>query len=164
MKRVSVLAIVLAIASFAPPALAMGSDSTPAPAPEPAPAPAPAPRTDSGYNEAERAVKAKQYEDAIKKLEQVVAKEPRNADALNYLAYSHRELGRYDISMGYYQKALAINANHRGANEYLGQLYLRMGKAKEANAQLAKLQKLCGRGCEEYESLRSAIAKAGGRS
>ena len=159
MKRVSVLAIVLAIASFAPPALAMGSDSTPPPAPKP-----PAPRTDTGYSEAERAVKAKQYEDAIKKLEQVVAKEPRNADALNYLAYSHRELGRYDISMGYYQKALALNANHRGANEYLGQLYLRMGKAKEANAQLAKLQKLCGRGCEEYESLRSAIAKAGGRS
>ena len=167
MKRVSVLATVLAIAVLAPPALAMGSDNTPPPAPKP-PAPrtepAPAPRTDTGYSEAERAVKAKQYEDAIKKLEQVVAKEPKNVDALNYLAYSHRELGRYDISMGYYQKALALNANHRGANEYLGQLYLRMGKAKEANAQLAKLQKLCGRGCEEYENLRSAIAKAGGRS
>jgi tetratricopeptide (TPR) repeat protein len=163
MKRVSVLAIVLAIAA-APPALAMGSDNTPPPAPKPAPAPAPAPRSDSGYNEAERAVKAKQYEDAIKKLEAVVAKEPKNVDALNYLAYSHRELGRYDISMGYYQKALALNANHRGANEYLGQLHLRMGNTKQAQAQLAKLQKLCGRGCEEYESLRSAIAKAGGRS
>jgi tetratricopeptide (TPR) repeat protein len=109
-------------------------------------------------------VKAKQYEQAIKQLEQVVAKEPRNVDALNYLAYSHRELGRYDVSLGYYQQALAINANHRGANEYLGQLYLRTGKMKEAQAQLAKLQKLCGKGCEEYESLRTAIAKAGGRS
>ena len=161
MKPVSILAIALALAVSAPPAFAMGSDSTPPPAPKPAPAP---PRSDSGYNEAERAVKAKQYEDAIKKLEAVVAKEPRNVDALNYLAYSHRELGRYDISMGYYQKALALNANHRGANEYLGQLYLKMGKTKEAQAQLAKLQKLCGRGCEEYESLRAAIAKAGGRS
>ncbi len=164
MKRVSVLAAVLAIAVFAPPALAMGGDNTPPPAPKPAPAPAPAPRSDGGYNEAERAVKAKQYEDAIKKLEAVVAKEPKNVDALNYLAYSHRELGRYDISMGYYQKALALNTNHRGANEYLGQLHLRMGNTKQAQAQLAKLQKLCGRGCEEYESLRSAIAKAGGRS
>lgn len=161
MKPVSMIAIALAVAVSAPPAFAMGSDSTPAPAPKPA---QPAPRSDSGYNEAERAVKAKQYEDAIKKLEAVVAKEPRNVDALNYLAYSHRELGRYDISMGYYQKALALNANHRGANEYLGQLYLKTGKMKEAQAQLAKLQKLCGRGCEEYESLRSAIAKAGGRS
>lgn len=160
MKRVSILAIALAAAAFSPPVLGMGSDSTPAPAPKPPAARAP----DSGYNEAERAVKAKQYEDAIKKLEQVVAKEPNNVDALNYLAYSHRELGRYDISLGWYQKALAINASHRGANEYLGQLYLRMGNTKAAQAQLAKLQKLCGRGCEEYESLRSAIAKASGRS
>src|SRR5688572_18698483 len=70
MKRVSVLAFVLAIATFAPPALAMGSDSTPPPAPKPpAPRTEPAPRSDTGYSEAERAVKAKQYEDAIKKLE-----------------------------------------------------------------------------------------------
>jgi tetratricopeptide (TPR) repeat protein len=164
MKHVSILAIALAAAAFSPPVFGMGSDN-PAPAPRPPAARStPAPAPDSGYTEAERAVKAKQYEDAIKKLEQVVAKEPKNVDAMNYLAYSHRELGRYDISLGWYQKALAINANHRGANEYLGQLYLKMGNAKGAQAQLAKLQKLCGRGCEEYESLRSAIAKAGGRS
>ena len=160
MKPVSMIALALALASAAPPVLAMGSDSTPPPAPRP-PAARPA---DSGYTEAERAVKAKQYEQAIKMLEQVVAKEPKNVDALNYLAYSNRELGRYDISLAYYQQALGINANHRGANEYLGQLYLRMGNTKGAQAQLAKLQKLCGRGCEEYESLRTAIAKAGGRS
>jgi tetratricopeptide (TPR) repeat protein len=158
MKRVSMLAIALTFAAST--ALAMGSDSTPAPAPKPPAAKAP----DSGYTDAERAVKAKQYEEAIKKLEQVVAKEPKNVDAMNYLAYSHRELGHYDISLGWYQKALALNANHRGANEYLGQLYLKMGNTKGAQAQLAKLQKLCGRGCEEYESLRSALAKAGGRS
>ena len=148
---------VLSGALYASPVLAMGS--TPDPPSKP-----PAANTDTGYNEAEKAVKAKQYEDAIKKLELVVAKEPRNVDALNYLAYSHRELGRHDVSMRYYQQALAINANHRGANEYLGQLYLKTGKMKEAQAQLAKLQKLCGKGCEEYESLRTAIAKAGGRS
>ena len=158
MKTFSILAIALAAAAISAPASAMSSDPPPAPKP---PAAKPA---DTGYNEAERAVKAKQYEDAIKKLEAVVAKEPRNVDAMNYLAYSHRELGRYDISLGWYQKALAINANHRGANEYLGQLYLNTGKMKEAQAQLAKLPKICGRGCEEYESLRSAIAKAGGRS
>lgn len=157
MNRISTLGIALALSALGASAFAMGSN------PEPAPKP-PAARSDSGYSEAEKAVKARQYEEAIKKLEAVVAKEPRNVDALNYLAYSHRELGRYDISMGYYQKALAINANHRGANEYLGQLYLKLGKMKEAQAQLAKLQRLCGRGCEEYESLRAAVAKAGGRS
>src|SRR5215470_2508109 len=130
MKRLSILAIALASAAFAPPALAMSSDPPP-----PAPKAPPAARSDTGYTEAERAVKAKQYEQAIKMLEQVVAKDPKNVDALNYLAYSHRELGRYDISLSYYQTALGINANHRGANEYLGQLYLKMGKTKEAQAQ-----------------------------
>jgi tetratricopeptide (TPR) repeat protein len=158
MKRITIVSIALAMAAYVSPVLAMGSN------PDPPPKPPAAKPADSGYTEAEKAVKAKQYEQAIKMLEQVVAKEPRNVDAINYLAYSHRELGRYDRSLGYYQQALSMNPNHRGANEYLGQLYLRMGKMKEAQAQLAKLQKLCGRGCEEYESLRTAIAKAGGRS
>jgi tetratricopeptide (TPR) repeat protein len=155
-RRLAAIAV-LSGALYAAPVQAMGSNPDPPPKP-------PAASTDTGYSEAEKAVKAKQYEDAIKKLEPVVAKDPRNVDALNYLAYSHRELGRYDVSLRYYQQALAINANHRGANEYLGQLYLKTGKMKDAQAQLAKLQKICGKGCEEYESLRNAIAKAGGRS
>jgi len=114
--------------------------------------------TDS-YSEAEKAVKAKQYRAAIGKLEGVVAKNPRNVDALNYLAYSHRQLGEYDKAMGYYQKALSLNPDHRGANEYLGQLYLKMGNKNGARAQLAKLRQLCGSGCEEYESLRAAIGQ-----
>lgn len=116
------------------------------------------------YTEAERAVKTREYEKAIAALQRILARQPGNVDALNYLAYSHRELGRYDVSLGYYQQALALNPDHRGANEYLGELYLRLGKMKEARAQLAKLQRICGRGCEEYEALRAAIAKAGGRS
>ncbi len=125
---------------------------------------APATPSANSYSEAEKAVKAKEYEKAIKMLETLVGREPRNVDALNYLAYSHRELGRIDVSLRYYQQALGIDANHRGANEYLGQLYLKMGKSKEAQAQLAKLEKLCGKGCEQYESLRTVIARAGKRS
>lgn len=157
MKRMSVLGVAVALCAVAS-AMAMPSN------PDPAPSKPPAARSEGSYTEAEKAVKAKQYEKAIKQLEQVVAKEPGNVDALNYLAYSHRELGRYDVALRYYQQALAINANHRGANEYLGQLYLRTGKMKEAQAQLAKLRKICGKGCEEYESLRAAIAKAGGQT
>ncbi len=154
MKSVLAAGAVLVSIVAAGPVLAFGGGSDPAPARPPA-------VRDGGYTEAEKAVKARQYEKAIKTLEQVVAKEPRNVDALNYLAYSHRELGRNDIALGYYQQAMAINANHRGANEYLGQLYLRMGRMPEAQAQLAKLEKLCGRNCEEYQSLRAALAKSG---
>ncbi len=117
--------------------------------------------SESSYSSAEKAVKAKQYRKAIATLEKLVAENPRNADAYNYLGYSHRELGEYDKARAYYAKALAIYPNHRGANEYLGQLYLKTGDAKGAKAQLAKLQKICGAGCEEYESLKAAIAKSG---
>lgn len=151
-------ALALGLAGAAPGALAMGSDN-------PAPAPTqPQPRAGGGLNEAEKAVKAKEYEKAIAELEKVLAREPNNVDALNYMAYSHRELGRYDQSMGYYQRALSLNPNHRGANEYLGQLFIKLGRIPEARAQLAKLQRLCGTNCEEYQSLKSALDKAGTRS
>ncbi len=115
-----------------------------------------------GYTEAEKAVKAREYRSAIGMLEKVVAKEPKNVDALNYLGYSHRQLGQYKKSLVYYRRALSINPDHRGANEYLGQLYLRTGNMKGAKAQLAKLEKLCPSGCEERDSLKAALDKVGG--
>src|SRR5262245_21199763 len=51
-----------------------------------------APR-DSQYAEAERAVKRGDYPAAIRLLEGVVAKDQRNADAYNLLAYSTRKSG-----------------------------------------------------------------------
>jgi predicted Zn-dependent protease len=115
-----------------------------------------------GYSDAEKAVKAKQYRKAIAILEKVVRRDPNNVDAMNYLGYSHRQLGEFDKALVYYQAALRKNANHRGVNEYLGQLYLRTGKPKQAKAQLARLRVICGTGCEEYESLKAAIARAEG--
>ena len=115
-----------------------------------------------GYSDAEKAVKNKQYRKAISILEGVARRDPNNVDALNYLGYSHRQLGEYDKSLVYYQTALSKNRDHRGANEYLGQLYLRLGKMKQAMAQLARLRQICGAGCEEYESLKSAIARSRG--
>ena len=97
------------------------------------------------YSQAEKAVKAKQYRKAIFILEKVVQRDPNNVDAMNYLGYSHRQLGQYDKALIYYKAALAKNANHRGVNEYLGQLYLRTGKVGAAKAQLARLRTICGR-------------------
>lgn len=113
------------------------------------------------YSSAEKAVKMQQYRKAIGILEKVVAKNPKNVDAYNYLGYSHRQVGEYETAKGYYAKALALNPNHRGANEYLGQLYLKTGDMAGAKTQLAKLAKICGAGCEEYDSLKSAIDKSG---
>jgi tetratricopeptide (TPR) repeat protein len=154
MNRISTIGVALALGALVSPAFSMGTNpSTP-----------PGTKADSGYTAAERAVKAKQYQDAITKLGAVLAKDPKNVDALNYMAYSHRQLGHYDVALGYYRRALAINPDHRGANEYLGELYIKLGKMQQARTQLAKLRHICGTRCEEFQALQAAIAKAGGRS
>jgi hypothetical protein len=54
---------------------------------------------------------------------------------------------------------LALEPEHKGAHEYLGELYLQTGQPEKAEAQLEKLAHICGlEGCEEYEVLRVAIA------
>lgn len=79
-------------------------------------------------------------------------------DVLNYLGFTNRKLGRYDTAVGYYQAALSIDPNHRGATEYLGELYLEVGRFADAQRQLAKLDRLCPYGCAEREELARWVA------
>ena len=111
----------------------------------------------STYDIAEKAVKAGDYKRAIPLLKKVVAKNPKHYNALNYLGFSHRQLGQNDISLGYYKKVLAMNPDHRGANEYLGELYLKEGKLDLAKKQLARLDDICTFGCKEFDDLKAAI-------
>lgn len=118
----------------------------------------------SDYQEAVRAVEAKDYRGAIALLNKVIEAKPRNPDALNYLGYSHRKLGDYARGVTYYKKALSLDANHKGANEYLGQAYVELGNIAGAETQLASLERICGVDCEEYWSLRKAIKDAKARN
>lgn len=114
--------------------------------------------TSSGndYDKAVDLIDDEDYSDAIPLLKKVVAMEPANADAFNFLGYAHRKLGKHSEALGYYQKALALEPNHLGANEYLGELYLEMKLLPEAEQRLAVLQSACG-SCEEYEDLKDEI-------
>jgi tetratricopeptide (TPR) repeat protein len=113
---------------------------------------------DSNYDAAVKAVKANDFAGAVGLLVKVVQKDPKNADAWNYLGFSDRKLGKFPESLDAYQKALAIQPKHLGATEYLGELYVQMGQTDNANAQLAKLEKLCGSSCDEYKELKTAIS------
>lgn len=112
---------------------------------------------DADYAAAEGAVKAGKYADAIPLLQKVVARDAKNADAWNYLGFSNRKLGKFSEALADYEKALAINPDHLGANEYLGELYLETGDTPKAEERLAKLDRLCTFGCEEYRTLKAAI-------
>ena len=63
-------------------------------------------------------------------------------------------------ALGFYQKALSLNAEHRGALEYLGELYLQTGRPKQAKEMLKRLDDACFFGCEEYDDLKKAFQVA----
>jgi tetratricopeptide (TPR) repeat protein len=118
---------------------------------------------DPTYVEGVNAVKRGNYAAAIPLFEAVIAKDDRNANAFNWLAYSTRQSGDAAKAIPIYQKALAIDPKHRGAHEYIGEAYLMLDRPQEAEQQLARLDSLCLFGCSEYRMLKTAIAnyKAG---
>ncbi len=61
-------------------------------------------------------------------------------------------------ALTYYTKALALDPDHKGAREYLGELYVETGQLDKAKEQLVVLTRLCPTGCEELEDLQKAIA------
>src|ERR1700744_3867444 len=120
------------------------------------------------YSTAKRLIKHEEYAKAIPHLEAALAKRPHDADVLNYLGYTHRMVGvgetdasrdnDFNMSLAYYQQALAIDPNHRGVHEYLGELYLQMGRLNAAHGELNELVTLCPDGCDERDTLSKALA------
>jgi tetratricopeptide (TPR) repeat protein len=99
----------------------------------------------------------KDYQGAIPHLMRALQARPGNADILNYLGFTSRMIGDYPASLDYYQRALARDPDHKGAHEYLGELYLNMHQPDQARAQLAELVRLCPDGCVERDTLTQSI-------
>lgn len=110
------------------------------------------------YAKAVQLIGSGKYKEAIPLLDKAAAKEPKNANVHNYLGFAHRKLKRFDLALKYYRTALKIEPKHRGANEYLGELYLRTGQLDKAEERLRVLDSACFFGCEEYRDLKKAIA------
>ncbi len=100
---------------------------------------------------------------AIEKLNEVLKDDPKNADAWNLLGFSSRMTGAFDNAEKYYDNALSIDANHLGALNYMGQMFVQTGRIERAREMLVKLQTACDGTCEEYTQLATAIkdGKAG---
>ena len=96
----------------------------------------------------------KRYAKAQKLLLKSNSEKPNKADTLNYLGFTTRKLGDYENGEKYYLQGLAIEPNHIGINEYLGELYLSTNRPEKAKERLAVLQN-CN--CEEYEELKAII-------
>jgi Flp pilus assembly protein TadD len=109
--------------------------------------------------ESRASIKAEKYDQAVKQLQ--AANETSSADWNNLLGYSLRKKQPPDLlgAEKYYQAALKIDPNHRGALEYYGKLKLINNDLPGAEALLSRLDKACTFGCEEYSDLKEAIQK-----
>tara|TARA_B100000686_G_scaffold150246_1_gene157496 strand:- start:1213 stop:1695 length:483 start_codon:yes stop_codon:yes gene_type:complete len=96
----------------------------------------------------------KRYERALKLLVKANNEKPNQADTLNYLGFTTRKLGDYENGEKYYLLGLKIDPNHRGINEYLGELYVVTNRIDLAKKRLSVLEN-CN--CEEYDELKEII-------
>lgn len=113
--------------------------------------------TQDNYSTAVRLIHHEKYSDALPYLDRALTEKPNNADVLNYLGYAHRMLGDYPASLDFYQRALARDPDHKGAHEYMGELFLKMHQLDQAKGQLAELTRLCPDDCDEKDVLTKAI-------
>lgn len=113
---------------------------------------------DTDFAAGKKAVDNGDYGAAVTFLSKSVAANPNNADSHNLLGFSYRKLGDVDAAFKHYRAALAIDRKHRGANEYLGELYLEQGNLAKAEQHLEALDGACFFGCEEYRELEEEIA------
>ncbi len=97
----------------------------------------------------------KRYQKAQKLLIQSNNKFPNKADTLNYLGFTTRKLGDFENGEKYYLQGLAIEPNHVGINEYLGELYVATNRH---NLAVERLEILKNCNCKEYDELKAVIA------
>ena len=119
----------------------------------------PAVPEDPNYVAGKQAVEAMNWQAALDAFNKVVAKDPGNANAQNYLGYTYRKSGKLDLAFKHYEEALRLNPKHRGAHEYMGEAYLMVNNLAKAEEHLKVLDRLCLFGCEEYDDLKKAVAE-----
>jgi len=103
-------------------------------------------------------VDAESYSEAINLLKVYLASENDNADYHNLMGFSLRKTDDFEGSLEHYFKALELDPEHLGANEYLGELYLMLDDLENAQSQLEALVSFgCDAGCEQYDMLAQRI-------
>ena len=110
------------------------------------------------FKNAQKLIYSKKYEKAIDILISLEDKKPigfSKADLYNYLGFATRKKNNpnYEDAEEYYLSALSIDANHIGALEYLGELYIETDRLGQAEELLTKLGTVAGENSVEYKEL-----------
>jgi Tetratricopeptide repeat len=80
-------------------------------------------------------------------------------DIATFLGLAYRKLGRLDEARAWYERALAVDPNHRLALSFYGMMRAETGDMDQARADLEKLKVICGgTECNEYQALAGVIS------
>lgn len=116
------------------------------------------PAASAAMTQARAAIDQGDWPGAEGTLKKVVADEPRNADAWNWLGFAQRKQGHLDAAFAAYAKALELDPRHKAAHEYAGEAWLLAKNLPKAEWHLAELNRLCSPiPCEELKELKAAV-------
>lgn len=109
------------------------------------------------YERAVKYIDRKDYIKANKALKAYTKSKPNDADGWNLYAFANRKMNKFEKAEVYYEKALNIDPDHKGALEYQGELFIQTNRQNLAEENLNKLISLCPNSCYELEKLQEYI-------
>jgi tetratricopeptide (TPR) repeat protein len=124
------------------------------------PDPMPAWPTDPKIDRVSALTAKNDWQGASAVMKEAIATSPQNAEYHNMYAYTIRKGPNPDMDLVFrhYNEALRLKPEYRGAHEYIGEAYLMVNNLPKAKEHLARLDRLCTFGCEEYTDLKKAVA------
>ena len=109
-----------------------------------------------GYRLAYALVQAGAYEAAFAAFKDLEADD--HPDVANYLGYTARKLGDYQLSKVWYERALAADPKHVRTYQYYGMWHVEQGNMLKAADFLEKIEAICGnKACKEYQDLKGGM-------
>lgn len=103
------------------------------------------------------AQKSDKSEEAQILFERALVADPANLQALIGLGKTHEAQGRIGRGLKYYRQALAIDPNEHIALEAQAVAFLKRDLVERAEANHAKLERLCTDGCKALDAVASAL-------
>ena len=109
-----------------------------------------------GYRVAHALVQSGKYAEAFAAFKAL--DEDDHPDVANYLGYTARKLGNYDLSKVWYERALEADPKHVRTWQYYGMWHVEQGNRLKAQDFLAKIEAICGnKTCKEYQDLKGGL-------
>jgi tetratricopeptide (TPR) repeat protein len=109
-----------------------------------------------GYRAAYALVQAGDYKAAFVAFKAIGQDD--HPDVANYLGYTARKLGDYELSRVWYERALAADPKHVRTWQYYGMWQVEQGNMLKAADFLEKIEAICGgKACKEYQDLKGGM-------